>query len=157
MYAKSFSAVCVNFVVFAQESALVECILVGQVARLLNRVLLGVKDVAADAASAILLAPENQDVVLRDRACSKPVLDVGFEGAAPHFDQLPEGRLLHVDRVQALDVCHAWLVPAKHVDEPRLDGHCSRQVPVSVEFWLLSPAVVLDAVDFAGLACVVEP
>ena len=54
----------VNLVVFAQEGALVECVLVRQVARLCDLILLRVEHVRGIARGAVLLSSEYQDVLI---------------------------------------------------------------------------------------------
>ncbi len=60
------------------------------------------------------------------------------------------------DCVKPLDICDRRLVASKDVDVPLLDCDGCGEVSVPVELWLLSPAVVLDAVDLTGLGRVVE-
>jgi hypothetical protein len=106
--------------------------------------LLSVKDIGGAARGPIFLSSENQDLLLRDRASTEPVLDVSFEGSTPHFDKLPESRLFIVGSVKALNISHRWLIPSKHIDVSLLDRDSCRQISVSVELRLLSPAVVLN-------------
>lgn len=151
-----FVAVGVNLIVLAEERSLIECVLVRQAARLLDVVLLRVEYVRRARRVAILLAAEDQNLVLRDSAGSEPVLDVGLKRGRPDLDQLPVGRLLSRGRVKALDVGDGWLVATEDVDVALLNGHGGRQVAVPVQLWLLAPAVVLDRVDLASLRGVVQ-
>ena len=66
--------------ILAQESSLVECVLVRQVARLGDLVLSCVEDVAALRRSTVFFASKDKDVSVRDWAGAKPVLDVCLEG-----------------------------------------------------------------------------
>ena len=95
--------------------------------------------------------------MLRNRTSSKPILDVGFQAAAPDLDQLPVSRLIRINGVQSLNIGHRRFVTSKDVNVPLLDGDRSGQVPVTIELRLLSPAIVLDRVHFASLGGVVEP
>lgn len=117
-------AVSINLLVLADEGALVERVLVRQVTRLCDLILRGVKDVAAVAAGSVLLASEDQDVSLRDGACSKPVLDISLQTCRPNLDQLPVRWMLVSSRIKSLNVRDRRLVPSKDVDEPLLNRDC---------------------------------
>ena len=90
--------------IFAEESSLVESVFAGEISSFGDLVLLGIEDVAALTAGAILLASEDQNVVLGDGASAKPILNVCFEAAGPDFDKLPESRLLETCSVKSLNV-----------------------------------------------------
>ena len=90
---------------------------------------------------AVLLAAKDQDLSLRDRASTKPVLDVVLEALRPDFDQLPVWSLLARIRVKTLNVRHRWLIASQHVDEAVLNRDSSRQVAIAVKLWLLAPLV----------------
>ena len=89
-------------------------------------------------------------LLLGDWASTEPILDVRFKGRRPDLYQLPEGWLLVVRGIQALDISDRWLIASEHVDVPLLDGNSSREVPISVQLGLLSPAIVFNRVHLAS-------
>ena len=84
-----FISVGIHFAVLAEEGSLVECILVGHVARLRDLVQLCVKQVRGGRGMAILLSAEDKDLCLGYRACTEPIFDVVLKALRPYLDQFP--------------------------------------------------------------------
>ena len=151
-----FITISIYFLVFAKEGALVESVFVWQVACFSYLILLSVEDVAALTWGAVFLASEDEDVTLRDWTSTKPILDICFEAAWPDFDEFPEGWLFQICGIKSFNVSDRWLISSEHINVPLLNGDSCGQISIPIEFWLFSPAVVLNAVHFTCLRRVVK-
>ena len=149
-------SVGIHFTVFTKESALVERVFVGHVASLWYLVKLRVEQVRWSGRVTVFFSSKNEDLSLRDGTSTKPILDIILEALWPHFDQLPIGLLVVCICIKSLNVCHGRFVASQHIDEAVLDSYCRGEVPVPVQFRLLSPLIASYGVNFACLWRVVE-
>lgn len=104
----------------------------------------------------VFLTTEDQNLCLRDRASTEPVLDIILKALWPNFDKLPVWLLIARVCVEALNICDWGLIPAQHIDVAILDSHGCWKIPVPVKFRLLSPLIPGNTVDLTCLARIIE-